>query len=141
LLEDALPVMLVNAHDARNMAGRKSDVSDAAWLADLGAHGLLRGSLVSPPPIRRLRDLTRARTAITRDRGRAVQRIEEVLEDAGIKLFSVATDIMGVSGRSMLEALVSGRDDPAATCVCSRPRVIWRPGRGRHPARMSLRDG
>jgi transposase len=77
LLEDVLPVMLVNAHHAKNMPGRKSDVSDAAWLADLGAHGLLRGSLVPPPPIRRLRDLTRARTVLTRDRGRQVQRIEK----------------------------------------------------------------
>src|SRR6478752_8673021 len=65
LLEDTLTGMLVNAHDARNMPGRKTDVSDAAWLADLGARGLLRGSLVPPPPIRRLRDLTRARTALT----------------------------------------------------------------------------
>ena len=73
--------MLVNAHDARNMPGRKN-VSDAAWLADLGAHGLLRGSLVPPEPIRDLRDLTRARTMITHDRGREVQRIEKLLEDA-----------------------------------------------------------
>lgn len=76
-----MEVMLVNAHAARNMPGRKGDVSDAAWLADLGAHGLLRGSLVPPEPIRRLRDLTRARTMITRDRGRQVQRIEKILED------------------------------------------------------------
>jgi transposase len=86
LLEDALTVMLVNAHDARNMPGRKTDVSDAAWLADLGAHGLLRGSLVPPESIRRLRDLTRARTALTRDRARQVQRIEKILEDAGIPM-------------------------------------------------------
>ncbi|SEC73292.1 IS110 family transposase [Rhodococcus koreensis] len=123
LLEDTLPVMLVNAHDARNMPGRKTDVSDAAWLADLGAHGLLRGSLVPPPPIRRLRDLTRARTALTRDRGRAVQRIEKVLEDAGIKLSSVATDIMGVSGRLMLEALIDGSDDPAAMADLAKRRL------------------
>jgi len=83
LLEEGLTVMLVNAHDARNVPGRKTDVSDAAWLADLGAHGLLRSSLVPPPPIRRLRDLTRARTALTRDRSRQVQRIEKVLEDTG----------------------------------------------------------
>ncbi|MDT2009049.1 IS110 family transposase [Rhodococcus opacus] len=123
LLEDTLPVMLVNAHDARNMPGRKTDVSDAAWLADLGAHGLLRGSLVPPPPIRRLRDLTRARTALTRDRGRAVQRIEKVLEDAGIKLSSVATDIMGASGRLMLQALIDGSDDPAAMADLAKRRM------------------
>lgn len=79
--------------------------SDAAWLADLGAHGLLRASLVPPAPIRRLRDLTRTRTTLTRDRAREVQRIEKILEDAGIKLSSVATDIMGQSPRAMLDAL------------------------------------
>ncbi len=114
LLEEDLAVMLVNAHDARNMPGRKTDVSDAAWLADLGAHGLLRSSLVPPPAIRRLRDLTRARTALTRDRSRQVQRIEKVLEDAEIKLSSVASDIMGVSGRLMLAALIDGHGEPAA---------------------------
>lgn len=123
LLEDVLPVMLVNAHDARNMPGRKSDVSDAAWLADLGAHGLLRGSLVPPELIRRLRDLTRARTMITRDRGRQVQRIEKILEDAGIKLSSVAADIMGVSGRAMLAALIEGRDDPSAMADLAKRRM------------------
>jgi transposase len=123
LLEDTLEVMLVNAHDARNMPGRKSDVSDAAWLADLGAHGLLRGSLVPPPPIRILRDLTRARTALTRDRTRQVQRVEKVLEDAGIKLSSVATDIMGVSGRAMLDALIDGRDDPVVIAELAKGRM------------------
>src|SRR5258705_3940462 len=105
--------MQANAHDARNMRGRKTEVSDAAWLADLGAHGLLRGSLVPPQPIRELRDLTRARTALTRDRSRQVQRIEKVLEDAGIKLSSVATDIMGGSGPAMLAALIAGPPPPA----------------------------
>jgi len=123
LLEDALTVMLVNAHDARNMPGRKTDVSDAAWLADLGAHGLLRGSLVPPAPIRELRDLTRARTALTRERSRQVQRIEKVLEDAGIKLSSVATDIMGVSGRAMLAALIAGTATPAAMADLAQRRM------------------
>jgi transposase len=123
LLDDALSVMLVNAHDARNMPGRKTDVSDAAWLADLGAHGLLRGSLVPPLPIRELRDLTRARTALTRDRSRQVQRIEKVLEDAGIKLSSVATDIMGVSGRAMLDALIAGQAGPAAMADLAKRRM------------------
>jgi transposase len=123
LLEDCLTVMLVNAHDARNMPGRKTDVSDAAWLADLGAHGLLRGSLVPPQPIRELRDLTRARTALTHDRARQVQRVEKILEDAGIKLSSVATDIMGVSGRAMLEALITGQDTPAAMADLAKRRM------------------
>jgi len=105
-------VMLVNARDARNVPGRKSDVSDAAWLADLGAHGLVRASFVPPPPIRELRDLTRARTVITRERSREAQRLEKLLEDAGIKLSSVATDITGASSRRMLEALIDGQQDP-----------------------------
>ncbi len=112
LLDDALNMMLVNASRVRNVPGRKTDVSDAAWLADLGAHGLVTASLVPPPAIRALRDLTRARTHITRERSREVQRLEKLLEDAGIKLSSVATDITGVSGRAMLEALIAGQTDP-----------------------------
>jgi transposase len=125
LLEDVdgLEVMLVNAGDARNMPGRKTDVSDAAWLADLGAHGLLRGSLVPPPPIRVLRDLTRARTSLARDRGQQVQRIEKILEDAGVKLSSVATDIMGVSGRAMLEALIDVNTAPAEMADLAKGRM------------------
>jgi transposase len=113
LLEDAVPVMLVNAKAARNVPGRKTDVSDAAWLADLGAHGLLRASFVPPEPIRVLRDLTRARTVITRERTKEIQRLEKLLEDAGIKLSAVASEIVGVSGRAMLEALIAGQRDPA----------------------------
>jgi transposase len=98
LLEDGpLEVMLVNARHVKNLPGRKSDVSDAAWLAQLGAHGLVRGSFVPPEPIRQLRDLTRTRTAIVRERGREIQRLEKLLEDAGIKLSSVAADITGVT--------------------------------------------
>jgi transposase len=113
LLDDELDMMLVNASRVRNVPGRKTDVSDAAWLADLGAHGLVTASLVPPPAIRALRDLTRARTHITRERSREVMRLEKLLEDAGIKLSSVATDITGVSGRAMLEALIAGQTDPA----------------------------
>jgi transposase len=114
LLEDAgFELMLVNARQVKNLPGRKSDVSDAAWLAQLGAHGLVRGSLVPPAPIRELRDLTRARTIMTRERGRDIQRLEKLLEDAGIKLSSVASDITGVSGRLMLQALIDGQRDPA----------------------------
>ncbi len=114
LLEDldGVEVMLVNARDAKNLPGRKTDVSDATWLAQLGAHGLVRASFVPPQPIRELRDLTRTRTAITRERSREVQRLEKLLEDAGIKLSSVATDIVGVSGRAMLQALAAGERDP-----------------------------
>ena len=113
LLEDAgFEVLLVNARHVKNLPGRKTDVCDATWLAQLGAHGLVRGSFVPPEPIRHLRDLTRTRTAVTRERGREVQRLEKLFEDAGIKLSSVASDITGVSGRAMLEALVAGQRDP-----------------------------
>jgi transposase len=121
LLEDGpFEVMLVNARHVKNLPGRKTDVSDAAWLAQLGAHGLVRGSFVPPEPIRRLRDLTRARTTIVRERAREIQRLEKLLEDAGIKLSSVATDLSGVSGRAMLEALIDGQRDPAALAQLAR---------------------
>lgn len=123
LLDDELDVVLVNAASVRNLPGRKTDVSDAAWLADLGAHGLVKASLVPPPPIRALRDLTRTRTVITRERTREVQRLEKLLEDAGIKLSSVACDITGVSGRAMLEALIAGQRDPAALADLARRRM------------------
>ena len=124
LLEDGpFEVMLVNARHVKNLPGRKSDVPDAAWLAQLGAHGLVRGSFVPPEPIRQLRDLTRTRTAIVRERGREIQRLEKLLEDAGIKLSSVAADITGVSGRAMLEALAGGQHDPAALADLARRRL------------------
>jgi transposase len=102
--------MLVNARHARNVPGRKTDVSDAAWL---GAHGLVRASFVPPEPIRVLRDLTRARTAIAQARTKEIGRLQTLLDDAGIKLSSVACEITGVSGRAMLEALIAGQRDPA----------------------------
>ena len=124
LLEDGpFEVMLVNARQVEGIPGRKTDVSDAAWLAQLGAHGLVRGSFVPPEPIRQLRDLTRTRTAITRERGREVQRLEKLLEDAGIKLSSVASDITGVSGRAMLEALIKGERDPAGLADLAKRRL------------------
>ncbi|QCO97064.1 IS110 family transposase [Arthrobacter sp. 24S4-2] len=124
LLEDAgFEVMLVNARHVKNLPGRKSDVADATWLAQLGAHGLVRGSFVPPEPIRQLRDLTRARTAITRERGREIQRLEKLLEDASIKLSSVASDITGVSGRAMLEAMIAGQDEPAALADLAKRRL------------------
>ena len=124
LLEDGpFEVMLVNARHVKNLPGRKTDVSDAAWLADLGAYGLVRGSFVPPEPIRQLRDLTRTRTTITRDRAREIQRLEKLLEDAGIKLSSVASDITGVSGRAMLAALIAGERDPAQLADLAKRRM------------------
>jgi transposase len=124
LLEDAgFEVMLVNARHVKNLPGRKTDVADATWLAQLGAHGLVRASFVPPEPIRMLRDLTRTRTALTRERGREVQRLEKLLEDAGIKLSAVASDITGVSGRAMLAALVDGQRDPAVLADLAKRRL------------------
>ena len=124
LLEDApFEVMLVNARHVKNIPGRKTDVSDAGWLAQLGAHGLVRGSFVPPEPIRQLRDLTRTRTTVVRARAKQIQRLEKLLEDAGIKLSSVASDISGVSGRLMLEALIAGQRDPAALAELAKRRL------------------
>jgi transposase len=121
LLEHApFQLMLVNPTHARNIPGRKSDVSDAQWLAELAAHGLVRGSFVPPPPIRVLRDLTRARVTLTQDRVREINRLDKVLEDAGIKLSSVASDILGVSGRAILDALVAGERDPRVLAALAR---------------------
>ena len=124
LLEDAgFEMMLVSARHVKNMPGRKTDVTDAAWLAQLGAHGLVRASFVPPAPIRELRDLTRTRVMLTRERGREIQRLEKLLEDAGIKLSSVASDITGVSGRLMLQALIDGHRDPAALADLAKRRL------------------
>jgi len=124
VLEDApFEVMLVNARHTKNMPGRKTDVNDAQWLAQLGAHGLVRGSFVPPEPIRQLRDLTRTRTAIVRERAREFQRLEKLLEDAGIKLSSVASELTGVSSRAMLEALVEGERDPAVLADMAKRRL------------------
>ncbi len=116
-------MVLCNPRHVKNLPGRKTDVSDAAWLAQLGAHGLLRGSFVPPEPIRELRDLTRTRTTLVRERSREIQRLEKLLEDAGIKLSSVATDITGVSGRAMLEALIEGERDPAILAELAQRRL------------------
>jgi transposase len=124
LLEDAgFEVMLVNARHVKNLPGRKTDVADATWLAQLGAHGLVRASFVPPEPIRELRDLTRTRTALTRERSREVQRLEKLLEDAGIKLSAVASNITGVSGRAMLAAMIDGERDPVVLADLAKRRL------------------
>ena len=123
VLEDAFRCLLVNAAHMHNVPGRKTDVQDCAWIAQLLEHGLLRGSFVPPVPIRELRDLTRYRKVLIQERTREAQRLHKVLEDAGIKLASVATDILGVSGRAMLEALVQGTTDPAVLAELARGRL------------------
>ncbi len=123
LEEGPFEIMLVNSRHVKNLPGRKTDVSDAAWLAQLGAHGLVRGSFVPPEPIRKLRDLTRTRTTIVRERSREIQRLEKLLEDTGIKLSSVVTDLHGVSGRAMTDALVAGERDPKVLAELAKRRL------------------
>ena len=102
VLEEGLECWLLNARHMHGVPGRKSDVSDAAWIAQLVEHGLVRPSFVPPPPVRRLRDLTRYRTALTQERSREVQRLEKVVEDAGIKLSAVASHVFSASTRAMI---------------------------------------
>lgn len=113
VLEDAgFELLLVNSRHVKILPGRKTDVGDAAWLAELLEHGLLRGSFVPPERVRRLRDLTRYRKKLTQTHTAECQRIQKNLENAGIKLDSVASDVLGVSGRAMLRALLAGERDP-----------------------------
>ena len=109
LLEDRLEVMLVNAQHVKQVPGRKTDVADCAWIAQLLEHGLLKASFVPDRPQRELRDLTRQRTQLLGDRARVINRIQKTLEDANVKLASVATKIMGKSGRAVLDALAEGK--------------------------------
>lgn len=114
LLEGHLEVLLVNAQHVKQVPGRKTDVGDAEWLADLLRHGLLRGSFVPPRPQRELRDLVRQRSNLVAERADVVNRLQKVLEDANIKLGSVVSNVSGVSARAMLEALVAGERDVSA---------------------------
>jgi transposase len=123
LLEDCLNVILVNAAHAKGLPGRKTDVSDAAWLTQMGECGLLKASFVPPEPIRHLRDLTRYRATLAAERTPEASRLEKELEDAGIKLSSVATDILGASGRAMLTALIEGERDVHVLAEMARARM------------------
>ena len=120
VLEDACECWLLNARHLRNVPGRKTDVADAVWIGQLVEHGLVRPSFVPPKPIRALRNLTRYRKAQIEERTREAQRLDKVLQDAGIKLSSVASDILGVSGRAMLHALVEGSHDPQTLAELAR---------------------
>ena len=112
LLEGRFELVLANAQHIRNVPGRKTDVNDAMWIADLLAHGLIRSSFVPPAPIQELRDLTRTRKQLVREIGQHSLRIQKVLEDANIKIASVLSDVLGSSGRAMLRAIIAGDDDP-----------------------------
>jgi len=123
LLEGNFEVLLVNAAHLKAVPGKKTDVKDCEWIADLLAHGLLKGSFIPPEPIRDLRDLTRYRKSLTDERNREVNRLQKLLESANLKLSSVATDVMGVSGRAMLEAILSGSTDPEVLAELARGKL------------------
>jgi transposase len=123
LEEWGFELLLVNARHVKILPGRKTDVCDAAWLAELLEHGLLRGSFVPPAPIRELRDLTRYRKRLIQAHSSECQRVQKTLEDAGIKLDSVAADVLGVSGRAMLAALINGERDPQVLAELARGRL------------------
>jgi len=121
--EERVTCLLVNPAPMKQVPGRKTNVQDCAWIAQLLEHGLLRGSFVPPAPIRELRDLTRYRKVLIQDRTREATRLHKFLEDAGIKLASVATDVLGASGRAMLEALVHGTTDPDVLAELARGKL------------------
>ena len=123
VLEDAFELMLVNARHVKQVPGRKTDVSDAAWICQLMEAGLLRGSFVPPKPQRALRTLTRYRKTQIQERQREANRLHKALEDTGIKLACVASDILGVSGRAMLDALVAGTTDPEVLAELAKGKL------------------
>lgn len=123
VLEESFTLLLINMQMLKHVPGRKTDVRDSEWLAQLLECGLLKASFVPPPPIRELRDLTRYRLQQVRERAREVNRLCKVLEDSNLKLTSVLTDVMGVSGRAMLLALVQGTTDPAVLADLARGRL------------------
>ena len=123
LLEDSFEVLLVNAQHVKHVPGRKTDVLDSEWLAELLLHGLLKPSFIPPKPQRALRDLTRYRTKLVQERARIVNRVQKLLEGANIKLASVATDIMGVSARAMLEEIAAGQTDSKLLAELARGRL------------------
>jgi len=128
ILESGFQVLLVNARHVKNVPGRKTDVKDCQWLAQLLQHGLLRASFIPPREQRELRDLTRHRTQLVSEKARVANRIQKTLEDANIKLASVATDVLGVSGREMLAALVAGETEAAKLSDLARGRLVSKKG-------------
>jgi len=123
VLEEKFELLLANAAHIKNVPGRKTDVKDATWIADLLAHGLIRGSFVPPTPIQDLRALMRTRKQLVREAARNTQRIQKALEDANIKLTGVVSDILGKSGRAVLDALVAGETDPEKLVELTRGRL------------------
>jgi transposase len=127
LLEGAFELLVVTAQHIKAVAGRKTDVRDAEWIADLLQHGLLHPSFIPPLWQREVRDLTRSRSSLVEERSRVINRVQKLLEDANIKLASVASDLLGKSARQMLAALVEGQEDPAI--LAEYARASMRPKR------------
>jgi len=123
LLEGFCEVLLANAQHMKAVPGHKTDIKDSEWIADLLRHGLLKASFLPPKPIRDLRDLLRTRKSLVRQRAQAITRVQKVLETANIKLASVASDVLGVSGRAMLEAMLSGVSDAETLAQFARKRL------------------
>jgi transposase len=123
LLEDSFNVILVNAKHIKQVPGRKTDVKDAQWIAELLQHGLLKASFIPERAQRELRELMRYRTHLLEERSREVNRVQKVLEEANIKLGSVASDVLGVSGRAMIEALIAGQEDPVVLAQLAKARL------------------
>jgi transposase len=122
LFEDVFELILVNAEHIKAVPGRKTDVKDSQWIAELLQHGLLRPSFVPEKPVRQLRDLTRQRTQLVRQKVQVANRVQKTLEDANVKLGSVASDVLGVSGRDMLRAIIKGERDPIRLADLARQR-------------------
>jgi transposase len=123
LEDDDRAIILVNAQHMKAVPGRKTDVKDSEWLADLLRHGLLKASFIPPAPIRELRELTRYRKTLVQQRASEMNRLQKVLESANLKLASVATDVLGKSGRDMLDARVRGQEDPEVLAALARGRL------------------
>jgi len=123
LLEDEFTVILVNAQHIKYVPGRKTDIKDAQWIAQLLQHGLLKASFVPPAPQRALRELVRYRTKLIQERSQEVNRVQKVLEDANLKLAAVVSDIMGVSARDMLNGLINGQENPQQLAKLARGRM------------------
>jgi transposase len=123
ILESECEVMVVNAEHIKHVPGRKTDINDAQWIAELLQHGLLKGSYIPEVQQRDLRDLIRYRTSLVQDRVRDINRVQKVLEDANIKLGSVASEVLGVSGREMIEAMIRGVDDPQVLAQFARRKL------------------
>jgi transposase len=148
MLEGHFEQMLVNPHHIKAVPGRKTDTKDCEWIADLLQHGLLKGSFVPPTPIQDLRDLTRYRAELRQSQNRVANRIQKLLEQANVKLSSVASDTLGVSGRHMLEAIIAGQNDPQQLAQLARGQLKKKipqlqqalAGRGREHHRFLLAE-